>query len=100
MIRNHANYYRKWAHYRKVLATIKAHLAQPGCAVIVATCTKATEYTAKHLDWFEAIPAGLYVRHGKASLNIASTVGLRLLDGQGHCIGRLSTGYWEERETA
>jgi predicted RNA-binding protein YlxR (DUF448 family) len=49
---------------RKMIAFIKANL-QAGRTVYVCTMTKATGYTAKHVDMFKATKSGAYVQAGK-----------------------------------
>ena len=50
---------------RRKVAIIKAHLAAGG-AVVVATCTKATTYRAKHAETFRATRSGVVVQRGKS----------------------------------
>jgi hypothetical protein len=46
--------------YDKIMETLKA-----GGAVIVATYTKATQYDARHIEYFKLSGKSLYVRRGK-----------------------------------
>lgn len=59
-----ANRFYRWARARKKIAAIRKHLEQ-GHTVYVCTCTRATKYTAKHIDMFKAAKTGAYVQRGK-----------------------------------
>ena len=48
------------------------HLRQ-GHRVIISTAYKATEYTAKHIDYFTLCSNGVFVKHGKSDLCIDHT---------------------------
>ena len=48
-----ANRFLTWHKARKLVAKIQANLAA-GRTVQIGTCTKATNYKAKHVDMFKA----------------------------------------------
>ena len=55
----------RFARARKRVAWIRAQLGT-GRTVQLATYTKATNYDARHADWFKATKAGAFVRRGKS----------------------------------
>ena len=55
----------RYARARQRIAWIRAQLAA-GRIVQLATYTKATNYDARHVDWFKATKAGAFVRTGKS----------------------------------
>ena len=55
----------RYARARQRVAWIRAQLAA-GRIVQLATYTKATNYDARHVDWFKATKAGAFVRRGKS----------------------------------
>lgn len=59
-----ANRFYNWAQAKKRYAAIISTL-NAGGSVVVSTCTRATEYKAKHAAMFKALPGGLYVQSGK-----------------------------------
>jgi hypothetical protein len=63
-----ANRFARWAKARKTVAAIKRHLSQ-GHTVYICTATKATKYTAKHVDMFKATRTGAWVQHGRKWAN-------------------------------
>lgn len=58
------NRFARWAKARARVAKIKSHLSAGG-RVVVGTMTKATVYSAKHVDMFKATKSGAYVQRGK-----------------------------------
>lgn len=59
-----AGRYLRWQIARRRVAWIKEHLAH-GHTVQVTTYTKATRFTAKHVNMFKATRSGAYVQRGK-----------------------------------
>lgn len=64
-----ANRFYRWYKARKMISAIKKHLAE-GRTVYVSTMTKATKYSAKHIDMFKASRSGAYVQSGNKWLCI------------------------------
>jgi len=59
-----ANRFARWANARKRIAFIVSNL-QAGKTVQLTTYTKATRYTAKHIEMFKATKSGAFVQSGK-----------------------------------
>lgn len=57
--------FQQWAQNRAQLRWIQSEL-QSGKTIVVATYTKATQFTAKHVTMFKATKSGLYVQRGKS----------------------------------
>ena len=53
-------------HRARVLIAGIIGALNSGRIVQVATCTKATQYDARHADMFKATKSGAYVRRGKS----------------------------------
>jgi hypothetical protein len=53
---------------------IQQHLSEPDAVIVVATYSKATEYSAKHAAWFTAPTrageTGVYVRSGRGRVYV------------------------------
>lgn len=58
------NRFARWAKARKRVSFIVSNL-QAGKTVQITTYTKATRYTAKHINMFKATKSGAFVQSGK-----------------------------------
>ncbi len=54
----------RWQEARRTAARITAHLRSGG-RVVLATHSRATVYSRRHIDMFRPTRTGLYVRRGK-----------------------------------
>lgn len=63
-----ANRYGRWAKARKLVSEIQNTLSNGGY-VVVATCTKATQYDSRHVTMFKATQHGAYVQNRSGKWN-------------------------------